>query len=122
PVFDATLNHRNHMIQRELTGRMFFAAILANVIVAEVNIISRKTDMGVASVPNITMESQHTWNFKRESHGMDNLIMFFKNLDLALKKKNHGFLPVYDFQRFIRGIQNQCVSAISLESSTPVAP
>jgi hypothetical protein len=83
-----------------------FGAILAGELITDVNILPRETDITVGSCLNEMIEAKNTGQFERKADSVHDFVVFFQNFDFPLEEQDHCFLPIHDFKRFIRGIEN----------------
>lgn len=86
PALGALLNHRDHVIQRQVCSSKFFAAILALVMVSQKHILPRKPDHLLFLFQwNVLEQSQDSGDFDRNSNASNFSIAFFDDFHFALK-------------------------------------
>ena len=96
------------MIERQIFGGKFLAAVLTRVIIARIDVGARKLHSVVILDANVFQETNDRGQFDGKRYGVDLLIVFLDDFDLPGKKQCESFLPGDDTQRFIRSIQQQC--------------
>src|SRR5262249_3278306 len=108
PVFPAALGDRQHMIERQIAGWEQFSTVLAAMVVARVDICAREWHVIESSLDlDVPQQPDDGWQLETERNGADLSVVHRNNLDLALAPKRDRFLPVHDFERFVRRVEQE---------------
>jgi len=103
PRGPATLDLRNNMVKSELFSRITVAAVLAGVLVALIDIGTRKPDLPTRT-PDLYKfkETQNGRKSKGDGHAPHFAVVEVDDLYFPLRKKGNGPLPRNDLERLER--------------------
>ena len=91
------------MIEREILRREFFAAVLAGVVVACVDVRSRELHLRAPTCADVLEQTHHRRELERERHRPHFLVVRLDDLDFALCPQHHRPLPV----QYVEGLKGR---------------
>src|SRR5687768_12036311 len=108
PVLAASVGDRHHVIERQLGRGHYFAAVLAGVIVARVDVLARERNVIEPAFDlDEAEEADDGGQLEADGHCPYLAVMDRDHLYLPLAPERNRLLPVDDFQRLVRRVQEE---------------
>ena len=117
PILAAALGDRHHMIEGEIAGGEFFAAVLAKMLVTCVNIGARKRHVVEAALYlDVAEQTDNRWEPEAEGNSPDFPVVHRDDLNLALAPERDRLLPVDNLEGLIGRVKKKRLFHVRFET------
>lgn len=101
PVLAALLAGRDHMVESEFFGIELFAAVLAGIIIANVDVLAGELHAAHASWSHVFFKADNAGHAEFRVGASRAVFVELENFHFPLKPEDERFLPAYEFNGLI---------------------